>query len=1096
MLYNKNKVSKTNDKKILHKVGKQWKVVSVALLMAVAGGAVAASHTTANADALTTPTMRMASSAAPQSANSSATSQSTSSAQSSSAVSYVQNNAGSATSYHAQAVSASSAKNSYANKGVMSFVNSVNAEYAPAVSAFQSDANSASAKEANDTKLASSYSAVAGKASTKSTVNSLALKNGSDATDFAGSVDVQNQVNNETASSASADVNANSAVQSMAYALTHTNWSLAATQADLNAKFADAKSTVASKTVSNANAASTKAASVSSAASNTAKKASMVSSEASALSAEASMNQPLDNMFMNLVHNDLSSAVSGLFTKSADQTSALAKANYFVNSAVASAARQESLNASSLFNSKADLDGKSTATSSALSNNSVSATDFASYLASYATDSVAADANGSLTASLDALNGNLAASLTSDFDYLTSVASNEGESQEANSMAIFANAHVASANFYSAKASNAMNAFVSGADKANNASVSASYADDVANAEKVLVNNLSAAVNSTVSEPKAASAAVSYAKNLLGKAAQSTPDAVNEVFSGLNDQYKGNTKVYDKVADQNNFLTAVKALLSSDSNAQKKALTDAYGDSALTIAQNTKVSDAVKDPEAVEGLLNKAADALNAYNKQDTLSAIDKLPNLASDLGGSTKGSHTITTYSTVVDALFNDSDAKTKAAKALANDTDFVPTGDQTGTNSVAKVAADLQNAAKALKGASDQFANVQYTTAAGHNGLEEDTDAENAEGVSPASASVEDYAESAALASLGVNYNSLEASSATSAFSDVNSAVNSASASMSAQSSSNAQFSNDAKNGNSADQFSMELSVASSSANSAFNNASSVASSYATAMDVPLTLAASFATSYSNDASTESSVASSAESEMTNVYNSVASAQSNSSFASDNASYLAASSEEAQYNSLSTEFADNVWANTPLYVTATKNALLHSKPNYNVNGDKKVAKVTKGEQFTVVGLGFGNNGALHLLVTNGKDKGFLTTAKGYVTPTYAEASDTTNYNVTITLTKNARLFKDAARKVSAHKTLAKGTVVNATAYSNDDKFGGYSAFQDNKTGLYFTANTKFFSYGAPKSASAASNTSASASNASVAPSSAASSANQKFFF
>ncbi|XIF19434.1 MAG: Hypothetical protein AJITA_00080 [Acetilactobacillus jinshanensis] len=52
MLYNKNNVRKTNDKKILHKVGKQWKVISVALLMAIGGGAAVATHANANADAL------------------------------------------------------------------------------------------------------------------------------------------------------------------------------------------------------------------------------------------------------------------------------------------------------------------------------------------------------------------------------------------------------------------------------------------------------------------------------------------------------------------------------------------------------------------------------------------------------------------------------------------------------------------------------------------------------------------------------------------------------------------------------------------------------------------------------------------------------------------------------------------------------------------------------------------------------------------------------------------------------------------------------------------------------------------------------------
>lgn len=53
MLYNKRNTHKVNDKKILHKIGKQWKVVSLALLMAI-GGATAVSVNNANANASTT----------------------------------------------------------------------------------------------------------------------------------------------------------------------------------------------------------------------------------------------------------------------------------------------------------------------------------------------------------------------------------------------------------------------------------------------------------------------------------------------------------------------------------------------------------------------------------------------------------------------------------------------------------------------------------------------------------------------------------------------------------------------------------------------------------------------------------------------------------------------------------------------------------------------------------------------------------------------------------------------------------------------------------------------------------------------------------
>lgn len=51
MLYNKTQSTKLNDKKMLRKVGKNWKVVSLALLMAIGGGAVATHATTANANA-------------------------------------------------------------------------------------------------------------------------------------------------------------------------------------------------------------------------------------------------------------------------------------------------------------------------------------------------------------------------------------------------------------------------------------------------------------------------------------------------------------------------------------------------------------------------------------------------------------------------------------------------------------------------------------------------------------------------------------------------------------------------------------------------------------------------------------------------------------------------------------------------------------------------------------------------------------------------------------------------------------------------------------------------------------------------------------
>lgn len=52
-MINKNQYRKINDKKVLHKVGKSWKVISLALLMAI-GGVASAKTVTANADATTT----------------------------------------------------------------------------------------------------------------------------------------------------------------------------------------------------------------------------------------------------------------------------------------------------------------------------------------------------------------------------------------------------------------------------------------------------------------------------------------------------------------------------------------------------------------------------------------------------------------------------------------------------------------------------------------------------------------------------------------------------------------------------------------------------------------------------------------------------------------------------------------------------------------------------------------------------------------------------------------------------------------------------------------------------------------------------------
>ena len=49
MEYNKNRFQKTNDKKILHKIGKRWMVVSLSVLAALGGSALAASHADAHA---------------------------------------------------------------------------------------------------------------------------------------------------------------------------------------------------------------------------------------------------------------------------------------------------------------------------------------------------------------------------------------------------------------------------------------------------------------------------------------------------------------------------------------------------------------------------------------------------------------------------------------------------------------------------------------------------------------------------------------------------------------------------------------------------------------------------------------------------------------------------------------------------------------------------------------------------------------------------------------------------------------------------------------------------------------------------------------
>ena len=50
MEYNKNRFQKTDDKKVLHKVRKQWVVLSMSLLAALGGGAAVANHVSAHAD--------------------------------------------------------------------------------------------------------------------------------------------------------------------------------------------------------------------------------------------------------------------------------------------------------------------------------------------------------------------------------------------------------------------------------------------------------------------------------------------------------------------------------------------------------------------------------------------------------------------------------------------------------------------------------------------------------------------------------------------------------------------------------------------------------------------------------------------------------------------------------------------------------------------------------------------------------------------------------------------------------------------------------------------------------------------------------------
>ncbi|WP_413627750.1 BspA family leucine-rich repeat surface protein [Fructilactobacillus vespulae] len=148
MIHNKNEFSKVNDKKVLHKVKKQWVVVSLGTFMLLGGANALVSGTNISVKADSTPVVT-SSSAAPQStssaASNSAAPQSTSSAASSSA---------------APQSTSSAASSSAAPQSTSS-----------AVSSSSNSANSSSDVNSSDADLSSLYAQVWGSSATSSSAS-------------------------------------------------------------------------------------------------------------------------------------------------------------------------------------------------------------------------------------------------------------------------------------------------------------------------------------------------------------------------------------------------------------------------------------------------------------------------------------------------------------------------------------------------------------------------------------------------------------------------------------------------------------------------------------------------------------------------------------------------------------------------------------------------------------------------------------------------------------------------------------------------------------------------------------------------------------
>lgn len=250
MLYNKYNVRKANDEKVMHKVGKNWKIISIALLMAIGGTAVA-TNASANADSvnanngnndaqaekamtntgfgatrqttntnsvadvnstntnsnitpsvssevqsleaggtIATPSSASAKSASGQNSNGSISANApriNSNANSSSAITYTSNNAGSAASEHNRAENDQATIQQNSNV-VNNYVTSLNNEFPRQASNLTNNYNSASNKEANDQSLANFYGNETKQSNYNSTVSAMAQKAGLSTRDYQNSV--------------------------------------------------------------------------------------------------------------------------------------------------------------------------------------------------------------------------------------------------------------------------------------------------------------------------------------------------------------------------------------------------------------------------------------------------------------------------------------------------------------------------------------------------------------------------------------------------------------------------------------------------------------------------------------------------------------------------------------------------------------------------------------------------------------------------------------------------------------------------------------------------------------------------------------------